>query len=308
MRNTITREEIRDALSRSGYLLETRVEDLLKRRGYFVQANANFEDRETGKSRELDVHALGVRNCGSHRLDFLWHVLAIECINNPQPIVFFTKKPISALLHRDAVAVTGMPMKVWPKQGAWNESVGLVDYLEVQRWHHYCRGRAASQYCSFTLKKGGSNAEWMALHEGPHYDTIRKLCDAVDYYREEHLDGWRIGGREHVNLQIYYPILVVQGDLLELRSGRSAADVRSIGHAQFRQGASSRGLHRNYQIDVVQERALPRLLRTIEKEVESMRRRLKRRGAIVTRAVDRISVRTRRARSMGSVRKIMEQD
>ena len=64
--NNLTRDEIRDALSRSSYLLETRVDALLKRRGYFVESNANFEGPGTGKSRELD--ALGARNCGPHHL------------------------------------------------------------------------------------------------------------------------------------------------------------------------------------------------------------------------------------------------
>jgi hypothetical protein len=305
MHKIITKDEIRDALSRSGYLLETRVDSLLKRRGYFVQSNANFEDAETGKSRELDIHALTARNCGD-RLDFLWPVLTIECINNPQPIVFFTKTSIAAFLHKDAIAMSGLPMKVWPKQGAWGESVSLLKNINVEKWHHYCRGRTASQYCSFTPKKGGGQSpEWMAQHEGSHFDTMKKLCDAVDYFRDEHFQSWRFNGVEHVNLQIYYPILVVQGELLELRSGRPSAAVRAIGHAQFRQAVATKGIHRNYQIDVVQERALPRLLQMIEKDVNAMVRRLKYRRVIVSRAVERIAKRARRARSAESVRKIM---
>lgn len=56
--NKITRREIRDALLRSGYLLESRVEKRLREEGAYVETNASYRDPETGKSRELDVYSL----------------------------------------------------------------------------------------------------------------------------------------------------------------------------------------------------------------------------------------------------------
>jgi len=303
---SITREEMRDALSRSGYLLETRVDTLLKRRGFFAEPNTAYEDPETGKSRELDVHAISAMNCGRDRFDFLFRILIIECVNNPQPLVFFTKPPVAPVLHRDAIALSGLPLKVWPEKGKWTQSVDLHRYLKMEEWHHYCRGRTASQYCSFTRKGGGQSSDWMALHEGSHFDTIKKLCDATHYFQEEHAHSWVWGVHEPVNLQIYYPILVVQGELLELRSGRPAGAVSSVGHVQYRQAVSARGSQRYHQIDVVQERVLPKLLRQLDKERDEMCRLLTRRRSVVAMAVERIAARARRARSAESVQKIME--
>jgi hypothetical protein len=49
---TITIEEMKDALKRSGYLIEQRVEKIFAEYGYYVQTNPAFCDLLTGKSRE----------------------------------------------------------------------------------------------------------------------------------------------------------------------------------------------------------------------------------------------------------------
>ena len=54
----ITLDEAREALLRSGYLLESRVEALLRRRWYYVDANSVFPDLITGTTREIDVYGL----------------------------------------------------------------------------------------------------------------------------------------------------------------------------------------------------------------------------------------------------------
>jgi len=54
----ISEAEMKQALARSGYLLEARVEDLLARRGYLVDANIGYPDPLEGKIRELDARAM----------------------------------------------------------------------------------------------------------------------------------------------------------------------------------------------------------------------------------------------------------
>ncbi|HME32781.1 MAG TPA: hypothetical protein VKG65_08535 [Terriglobales bacterium] len=49
----ITLPEAREALLRSGYLLEHRLEAALRTRGWYVQANDAYLEKETNKSREL---------------------------------------------------------------------------------------------------------------------------------------------------------------------------------------------------------------------------------------------------------------
>jgi len=53
----ITLKEMKESILRSGYLIEQRVETILRDRGYFVEANAAYPDPITGKSREIDIEA-----------------------------------------------------------------------------------------------------------------------------------------------------------------------------------------------------------------------------------------------------------
>ena len=77
---TITAPEINDALIRSGYLLEARVEKYLSDKwGAFVEANASYQDPDTGKSREIDIHAIGGSIAGPGEYDYLFPVMLVEC-------------------------------------------------------------------------------------------------------------------------------------------------------------------------------------------------------------------------------------
>ncbi|MFQ6115085.1 MAG: hypothetical protein ACE5NG_13560 [bacterium] len=46
----ISNKQMKEAIQRSGYLLEQRVEPILSEEGYFVQTNPVFPDPESGKS------------------------------------------------------------------------------------------------------------------------------------------------------------------------------------------------------------------------------------------------------------------
>jgi hypothetical protein len=55
---SISKDEIADALRRSGYLIEYRIEDVLRGQGYHVSANTTYPDPITRKPRELDLSAI----------------------------------------------------------------------------------------------------------------------------------------------------------------------------------------------------------------------------------------------------------
>ena len=88
-KDRIARQEMVDALRRSGYLLEQRVRSILGERGYYVQTNSAYPDPETGKSREYDISAIGATRLYKKTLDFIFPVVICECENNDQPVAFF---------------------------------------------------------------------------------------------------------------------------------------------------------------------------------------------------------------------------
>jgi hypothetical protein len=200
--------------------------------------------------------------------------------------------------------VSGLPVKILENVEAesWQQ---ITAFLNVEEYHHYCRGRVATQFCSFQ-KKGGS-AEWMALHQDEHFDCFRKLCDALDYQVDKHFRDWVFDeSEEKVNLQFYYPVLVVQGELLDVRPTKRSVRIQRSQHVQFRRRSIVDGEERDYQIDVVTEAYFPKYLDLIEEEKEKMARRLIRRRERVTQSLNAIVERARNEEDSDKRRAIMD--
>jgi hypothetical protein len=92
----ISEDEMQQALLRSGYLLEHRIETTLRRKGWYVDGSHAYRDSDTGKSRELDLYAINFWDISTrtktHRNDRVCIELVIECVNNSQPLAFLTKR------------------------------------------------------------------------------------------------------------------------------------------------------------------------------------------------------------------------
>lgn len=107
----ISPKQMEDAIRNSGYLLEQRIEPIISKQGFFVQMNSAYQDSETGKSREVDLTAIG--GIKVYRDEFLFPYIICECENNAQPVVFFTRYSPLSFLHHEDVRVSGIPVKFW---------------------------------------------------------------------------------------------------------------------------------------------------------------------------------------------------
>jgi len=307
---TISHSEVEEALRRSGYLLEYKIERILRSRGYFVQANQMYPDPLTGKQRELDLAVIGAEHVGPGKLEFLFPVLLIECVNNPEPIAFFTKTPVAPKAQVYDIVFSGVPVKVrrngQPKKG-WTY---VADFLRMSDFHHYCTGRIATQYCSFSEKKSGNKSgvakEWMASHDDNHFGSFQKLCSALNHDVDKHFSNARLRGKEDTNLQLYYPVVVVSGDLLDVRPGKKRILIRSAKHIHFVQSFISQGEERQYHLDVVTEGYFPAFLSRIDREVTRTVRALRRRRKDVRYSIDAITKSVQGLRSPAAIRKRLE--
>jgi hypothetical protein len=199
--------------------------------------------------------------------------------------------------------LSGIPLRFSAKDRSW---IRLTDYLGVAKYHHYCRGRVATQYCSFQKKKQQPH-EWMAWHDEAHFEGFRKLSAAVDHFVADHFRRWTFGGHEPINILVYYPLLVVQGELLEARpAGKGGVRLSRRPHISFRRSEFVKGDERGYQINVVQERYSPRFVSLVERESEGMARLLRRRHREVRRAIGGIVRQARRFKSPDRIRAAME--
>ena len=303
----ITRAEMKDTLLRSGYLLESRIESQLREYCGYVEANATYPDPETGKSREFDLYAITAYPAGNNDHDFLFGVLLVECINNPQPLVILMKEPLVGFLHHEEVKMSGLPVKV-PNKERYNGWQRLSEFLEMKDYHHYCKGSVGTQFCSFVKKKSGNIDEWLAMHEGSHFDSFRKLCDVTEYYVDKHFKSWTFSSNENLNIEVYYPVIILQGDLLDARETKRSVTFRATDHLQFRRTVATKEKEASYQIDVIRERYLPKYLELIDAELKKTAQLLRRQYEIVRSAIDRIVLEEKEAGSPEQTRQIMDYD
>ena len=299
----ITLAEAKEALKRSGYLLESRVEKALSDEGYYVEANSAYPDPETGKSRELDVYAMAATKAGRDEYDYVFAVLLIECVNNPEPIAFITKEPLVGFLHHQEVKLSGLSVKIPAKKprGSWE---ALPDFLGMDKYHHYCKGRVATQFCSFSRKK--KDQEWMASHNPEQFDSFRKLSAAVEYFIDHHYKSWQFGTDEWLNVEFYYPVLLLQGLLLDARPSKRSLRVMRANHIQYRRSALIGREQVEYQVDVVTEDFFPQYLKIVQTEISKTTRLLRRRNLIVRKAIEKIARSARPLRSPEKIRAAME--
>lgn len=301
--DVISLDEAKDALLRSGYLLETRLEAVLAKRGYYVKANEAYPDPDTGKARELDLYAISAHRAGPDEYDFVWDVLLIECINNLQPMVFLTKRPQVGFLHHYDVKMAGLPVKIPDKKrrDAWDS---LADFLDMSKYHHYCAGRVATQFCSFLKKK--NLPEWMATHDEEHFDALRKLSAVTEHSANMHFTSWKIGPNERINIEFYYPVVVLQGDLFEAQADKKLLKLLKTEHVQFRRSTITGKEGQTFQIDVVTEKHFPKYLNLVKKEMEKTARLLRKRHVLVENAIHRIVRSARRLSSPEKIKKALE--
>ena len=289
----ISTERMKEAIKKSGYLLEQRVERTLSSAGYYVETNPVFPDPETGKSREFDISAISAARIGKKGYNFVFPVLICECENNAQPIVFFMKESPVSFLHHYEVRVSGIPAKFWQKDGY----ISFSEFTGMERFHHYCRGKVSTQYCTFQLKKDKSS--WVALHDEEHHNTFSSLIRALDYEITKHYEGWeppRKLEKEDVNIQIYYPVVVLQGELFSAELRRNGVTLKEVKHIQFRKEIFSSRINEveTFQIDVMSEGYLRQYLKMIELEIEKTKKILQRKREKVLISIVKIVQETRK--------------
>jgi hypothetical protein len=299
-------EEMEEALLRSGYMLESRLESVLRERGFYVQTSAPVPDPNTGKSRELDIYAMNaLKLSNSHESDreFIFSVLLIECVNNPQPIAFITKEPQADFLHSDSIKVAGVPVTI----PTATDDKSIVEYLGMQDYHHYCKGRIATQWCSFSQKKmdGSNKATWFAHHDDVQFNDLSKLAVAVDYNALKFANSWVPGSEEPINLEFYYPVLVVQGKLVDVQPKGGKLEIRDASHVQFRNEVIRGAQENSYHIDVVTEGYFPKFLDIVAGELKETAQRIQQQDSAMRSAIQQF-VQQNKAAAEQRMRQLLE--
>jgi hypothetical protein len=96
-----SKQEMQEALLRSGYLMEGRLVKMLDGLELFVESNNSYLDEKTGVSREIDLIAETGRFDTPREKICVKTSFVIEAINNLYPVVLLTEQTWSPNAQQD---------------------------------------------------------------------------------------------------------------------------------------------------------------------------------------------------------------
>lgn len=211
-----TLKEIRDALERSGYVMESRLVRALVSAGYFVEPNQVICDLRTGKSREIDIVADPSFNFEPEQVNWdliyttVKTTLVIEAVNNRYPIVLLTERPDSInQKYEDHIKYRCEPNPC----PFWELLLEILDKRSPKTQGLY------TQYC--VLSKKRAKDELMASHSEDTYGSLLKLAEYVENAITPNRKTTPGQASQFWSIDFWKPTLVVSGQLFTAKVGGS---------------------------------------------------------------------------------------
>lgn len=265
----VTKEDLIESISNSGYLFESEIVRSLNEKGFFVDPNQCIKDRITGKSREIDIVAEYYEPKLHRKKVTVKTYFILEVKNNSFPVVLLTERSFTPnMMFEDYQRYI-----VTPKFGIESDHfLHQIDLYQEKKWENL---KIYSQYCSFSLKK--ANKELMAFHPDEFHDSFLKM---IEYINAE-VSKWNDPeyDNKYWRLFFYQPILVIKNDLMILQENQNGEyDLQPINLAKLEFNYFEEEIPTSILIDIVTKDALLELLYSeieLDNKIESKIVRLK---------------------------------
>jgi len=170
------------------------------------------------------------------------------------------------------IHVSGTPKIIYSKE----EEIELFDYINFAKIHHFYKyKKISSQFWTPFEENKDKKGDYI------YRDLILPLIKSVVAQIKEHEDSWYFDPEgEPVNLQIYYPIIVVE-NLWECNLTKSGPKYRKVPRIGFISRYTSEKVSGTYLIDICDRKGLKDLLRIINKEEEQIVRIIRKKIKII---------------------------
>ena len=271
--NKISLKDIETAVEESGYLMEQELAPLIEVFGYYLTPNYNFMDQDEGVSREIDIHAIGGYKISRGRYDFIFPVILAECKKNETPFVFFTHDhPFKGIESLNDVLLSGVPLEIYDRK--FEGLISICDFLKIFKFHHFAQTeRISTQFCR--IIRTGNKIE--AKQEMVYDKIIVPLIKVVNNEINEHNESWVPDPEDdEINLQVYYPLVVLKGELYEWYVGNKNKKPKPVQHIVFLRHYESRAIKGEFKIDIITKDYLNTYLEIINSEITEIKKRMQR--------------------------------
>ncbi|MCI5057099.1 MAG: hypothetical protein MRY83_13380 [Flavobacteriales bacterium] len=259
--NYPTKEEILNALQKSGYLFEQDVATEFEKLGYHVDTNYAYNDTDTDKSREIDVRAFKQIYKNDELNAHIYVEILVECKNSETPLVFIEReknKREQAPTPKEYI----FPFSEYHKRVGENK-VSLhkpFQYLNLSRHHyHYKESNKATQFAKI-FRKG---RDWVANHEGIYDSLILPQAKLLEYRKKDIINYCRNDKQKVVWL--FFPVVVLKDYLYSYDLTKDDDNLTEKKRISFVRNLDAANLKGSYLVDFI---TFGHIKNYIQKEVE----------------------------------------
>lgn len=243
-----TKEQILNAIKKSGYLFEQEVATIIESQDFHIQTNTAFKDLDEEKSREIDVIAF---KRYYHDEDLKISVgirILCECKNNINPFIFISRNknkidelysPPNFLFPKDEYyeAIPGKEKSFYNQNG--------FKYFKLDEIYPFSKAKSKSVQFSKLIPRG---KDWIAEHEHIYDSLILPITKCLEYYKQKDKS---IKSDEWKNYMIYFPIVVLNSKLYNIDSSKDAEKVEEVEYITFTREIESSKQKNRYLIDFI---------------------------------------------------------
>lgn len=268
MENQKFPQDWKEKIRKSGKLFEYAVALYVQNHGFgYVVPNDAFLDVESGESRELDIFAIAGRKIG-HKMNFLFPVVLIAV--KRMSLVCFMRDEIMTRYTLGDIHFSGMPKTIYSK----GEEIELIDYLKLDKIHHFYKYKKISSQFWTPLE---NHIKGDYLYKDLIFPLIKSVvAQIIDHEKEWYFDP----EGEPINLQIYYPIIVVE-NLWQCSLTKNGEKYKKIHRIGFVSRHSSEKVSGTYFIDICDRNGLKEVLKLIDSETEQITKIIRKKIKII---------------------------
>jgi hypothetical protein len=247
-----TSDEILSALNRTGFMLEYRVAQALRNKGFSTDINHAYPDPESGKSREIDVSASLDRDIERQPVSLNVGVgLVIECKSGLNPFVLIGERNQNPVGFDDSIFLSFDPYTLEFEDRVYERIKYDLEFDELPgSWRK--EDFVGYQIIRMNQQNGNWKADNNSIYDSILYPLAKAWQYTIDrHYPDDDNEEDKAAQWQYPGLTYTFPIIVTAGPVFIVDVTEDQATVKEVGWASLKRDFSSTELSVDLRVDVV---------------------------------------------------------
>lgn len=269
-------ENIRKALSHSGFFLESRILETLDSKGYNSYSQHNYPDLKQERSRQISIYSEAPSLAYDLELNQSLHInyqhrLIIESLNNDQPLVFMKKNKSYSESSFEKFYCSKIERTITEDSiiDGITPDFQLECFTGQNEGFHYNNFIPNSQYCSFS--ENTDNNEKPITPQPTFVNHLLDKMSSFAKYESNRLQKWlkKFYKNSETRGILFFPVLIIQNELLEVTETNGKISLERKNHIVYEYKDHSNS-QKSMLIDIITESYLSKYLKIVHKSNQNL--------------------------------------